>query len=99
MYKMLLGGKIIYKTSEIISWISRYEGCDNRFNVTSDVDYEKLRLINISYVKQNLLHALEDSKVSTCEKIKIIENSDMFNYNIKPNIECGDLYKDWDFTF
>jgi hypothetical protein len=96
---MLLGSKITYRTSEIFSLRSCYEGCDNRFNVTSDIDYEKLRLINISFLNFNLLKNLEDTKVPMCEKLRLIENSDIFNYSIKPNVEGGNLYKDWDFTF
>lgn len=96
---MLLGSKINYRTNEFFSLRSRYSGCDNRFNLTSDIDYEKLRLINISIFNFNLLKKLEDTKVPNCEKLTLIENSNIFNYSIKPNIEGGDLYKDWDFTF
>jgi hypothetical protein len=99
MYKMLLGSKVNYRINELFSLITCYDGCDNRFNLTSDIDYEKLRLINISFVNFKLLKKLEDTTTPTCEKLVLIENSNIFNYSIKPNIAGGDLYKDWDFTF
>jgi len=99
MCRILLGSRIIYSKTEILPSISFHDGYDNRFNSTIDLDDEKIRSICESYIKFDLLKKLEDPKVSAYEKIKMIEKNYLFDNSIIPNIENGDLYKDWNFVF
>jgi hypothetical protein len=80
---------------------SKYAGYDGRYdlNITSDIDYENLHAIKVSFRNMRILNKLEDPHVSYYEKIQEINQSDLFNNEIMPNITNGGLFKDWDFTF
>jgi len=86
-------------TNPIIENINN--GCDHRYNQT-DIDFDQLYNIQNSFQKITLLKTLEDSTVSTIEKLnKIDYYSFLFNETMKSsmriNSRAGGLYNDWEF--
>lgn len=94
----MIENKIILKLNDVNKLISSSAGYDGRFNLTSDIDYEKLRVLSISFKKLHILKKLEDPKISYCEKLKEINENYIFENEIKPNFTNGGLFKDWDIT-
>ena len=95
----MISNKIILKFNDVISLKSSSSGYDGRFNLSSDIDYEKLRIISISFKKFHLLKRLEDPKISYYEKLEEINKNYVFDNEIKLNLTNGGLFKDWDMTF
>jgi hypothetical protein len=67
-------------------------GYDQRYN--ESINYTELNKINKNFNKYNLLKILEDKKISTEYKIKLINNELIYN----SNLSNGELFKDWNFT-
>jgi hypothetical protein len=98
---MLLGDKINVKAMQYVNFRLNYAGRDGRYdlNVTTDLDYEQLRSINISFNKLRILKKLEDPKISYNEKLREINENYIFYNELSPNITNGGLFNDWNFTF
>ena len=67
-------------------------GYDQRYN--ESFNYTELHKFNENFRKYNLLKILEDKKISTEHKLKLINNKSSYNTNLSE----GGLFKDWNFT-
>ena len=67
-------------------------GYDQRYN--ESFNYTELYKYNENFRKYNLLKILEDKKISTEHKLKLINNELVYNSNLSQ----GGLFKDWNFT-
>jgi hypothetical protein len=67
-------------------------GYDQRYN--ESINYTELNKINKNFNKYNLLKILEDKKISTEHKLKLINNELVYNSDLSK----GELFKDWNFT-
>ena len=101
MVFMLTPDKINLSLRSVRHTWSKYSGYDGRYdlNITSDIDYEKLHSIKVSFRNMRIVKKLEDPHVSYYEKIQEINKHNIFVNEISPNITNGGLFKDWDFTF
>ena len=68
------------------------QGYDQRYN--ESFNYTELYKFNKDFRKYNLLKILEDKKISTEHKLKLINNKSTYNTNLSE----GGLFKDWNFT-
>lgn len=74
-------------------------GIDMRYpNSTDFNDTINIKIAN-NFFKMNLLNKLEDNKISNFEKIKLIDQSHIFDYNYSSNIMAGGLLDDFNFNF
>ena len=74
-------------------------GIDMRYKNYTDFDINlNLKLKNY-FRKMQILKTLENSNISELDKIKIINDNDIFNYNYSSNINAGGLMNDFDFNF
>jgi len=68
------------------------QGYDQRYN--ESFNYTELYKFSKNFRKYNLLKILEDKKISTEHKLKLINNKSTYNTNLSE----GGLFKDWNFT-
>lgn len=95
LYSFLMGTATVFTNTNIIIG-KMNNGNDYRYNQTFEND--QLYNITKSLKKMALLKTLENLDVSIVEKLDNIHYySFLFDKTIKPNIEEGGLYKDWDF--
>lgn len=72
-------------------------GFDLRYGLEKDND-TLLREIKNNFIKKDILEKLKNSRISTFEKIKTIDDFDVFNDSIKVDFYKGGLMDDWNFT-
>jgi hypothetical protein len=88
-------------TTKYINFEKKFEGFDQRFNETTDLDIVKLYNIYKNLERNKLLLKLNDSSINTINKLKLIEEHDFddknISYNIYKNLEYD--YFDGDINF
>ncbi len=93
---LLLGSSKILTTNEKHKFTT---GFDHRYNIT-ETNFDQIHCIHRSFSKVALLHILENPKIFTIEKVKIIKHSDLIcESSMMPNVTKGGLYNDWEINF
>jgi hypothetical protein len=76
-------------------------GYDGRHNSSTDYDHEVMQRIKKHNHRMSLLKYLENPDNSVSDKMKVLETSNIkeFQDKIAPDIKSGGLLNDWDFEF
>lgn len=74
-------------------------GIDMRYKNHTDFDINLNLKLKDYFRKMQILKTLENSNISELDKITIINDNDIFNYNYSSNINAGGLMNDFDFNF
>lgn len=82
-----------------INKINYNQGIDMKNPNSTDFDYQLNLKIYENYQKFDLLKKLESTNLSELDKLKFIEQSNMFNTNFAHNITAGGLFDDFYFNF
>ena len=82
-----------------INKVNYNQGIDMRNPNSTDFDYQLNFKIYEYYHKFDLLKKLESTNLSELDKLKFIEQSNMFNTNFAPNITEGGIFDDFYFNF
>ena len=72
-------------------------GFDLKYGLEKDND-TLLTEIKNNFIKKDILEKLKNSRISTFEKIKTIDDFDVFNDSMKVDFYKGGLMDDWNFT-
>lgn len=72
-------------------------GFDLKHGLEKDNDILLTEIKN-NFIKKDILEKLKNSRISTFEKIKTIDDFDVFNDSIKVDFYKGGLMDDWNFT-
>lgn len=73
------------------------KGFDLKYGLEKDND-TLLTEIKNNFMKKNILEKLKNPNISTFEKIKTIDDFDVFNDSMKVDFYKGGLMNDWNFT-
>ena len=74
-----------------------YQGMDMRFYNINDTEVLTLYRIRENIEKKLLLEKLQRDSISLDIKMALIENNDLFEKNLSPNISKGGLMDDYNF--
>lgn len=90
--------KINYNFDDI-NTSTKNSGLDQRYNNSTDFNQTLNYKIKENILKLSLLSKLKDNQTSEIDKIKLIEDSKLFDNNIMVNISSGGLMDDYNFFF